>query len=63
MILVLDKGRVAEYNSPLNLLKNKDGIFHLMVHATGPSSAESGKTGPTPQQNPNKINFCIIKLF
>lgn len=39
-ILVLDKGKVAEFASPKKLLKNKNGIFFSMVQATGKSSAE-----------------------
>lgn len=38
-ILVLDKGRVAEFDSAQNLLKNKAGIFTGMVEATGEASA------------------------
>lgn len=39
-ILVLDRGAVAEYDSPIHLLKNKNGIFYSMVQATGRSSAK-----------------------
>uniref|UniRef100_A0A6B2KWP4 Uncharacterized protein n=1 Tax=Arcella intermedia TaxID=1963864 RepID=A0A6B2KWP4_9EUKA len=39
MILVLEKGEIAEYDSPVNLL-NLQGLFYSMVQATGPSSAE-----------------------
>jgi len=35
MVLVLDKGVVAEYDTPLNLLKKNDGVFYSMVQATG----------------------------
>jgi len=38
-ILVLDKGELAEYDTPPKLLERK-GIFHSMVQATGKSSAE-----------------------
>lgn len=34
-ILVLDQGRVAEYDSPWNLLQNQDGIFSSMVENSG----------------------------
>lgn len=40
MILVLEKGEMAEFDTPLQLLSKKDGIFYSMVQATGPSSAE-----------------------
>jgi ABC-type multidrug transport system fused ATPase/permease subunit len=39
-VLVLDKGALAEYDSPKNLLANPNGIFTSMVDATGPGSAE-----------------------
>jgi len=39
MVLVLEKGEVAEYDSPLSLLQ-KQGLFYSMVQATGASSAE-----------------------
>lgn len=34
-ILVMNFGKVAEYDSPENLMKIKDGIFKSMVNATG----------------------------
>lgn len=38
-VLVLDKGAVAQYDSPANLLEDHTGIFHSMVEATGPNVA------------------------
>jgi ATP-binding cassette, subfamily C (CFTR/MRP), member 4 len=38
-ILVMNFGKVAEFDSPLKLLNNSDGIFSSMVKATG--AAES----------------------
>ncbi|KAL2912111.1 Transporter of the ATP-binding cassette (ABC) [Polyrhizophydium stewartii] len=34
-VLVLDRGRVAEFGSPLELMANADGIFHSMCLETG----------------------------
>ena len=34
-IMVLDKGRIAEFDSVQELLKIQDGIFHSMVKAAG----------------------------
>jgi len=39
-ILVLERGELAEYDTPLHLLAKKDGIFYSMVQATGASTAE-----------------------
>eukprot|EP00163_Fabomonas_tropica_P004945 TRINITY_DN14419_c0_g1_i1.p1 TRINITY_DN14419_c0_g1~~TRINITY_DN14419_c0_g1_i1.p1 ORF type:complete len:148 (-),score=40.94 TRINITY_DN14419_c0_g1_i1:85-528(-) len=38
-ILVLDKGRVAEFDSPVNLLQDPSGLFYSMIEDTGASSA------------------------
>jgi ABC-type multidrug transport system fused ATPase/permease subunit len=38
-IMVLDKGKVVEFDSPVNLLSNKKGILYKMVEATGEDSA------------------------
>jgi ABC-type multidrug transport system fused ATPase/permease subunit len=38
-IMVLDKGKLIEFDSPANLLKDSKGIFTSMVDATGPDSA------------------------
>jgi ABC-type multidrug transport system fused ATPase/permease subunit len=39
-VLVLDKGKVVEFDTPSKLLDNTDGIFTSMVNATGPANAE-----------------------
>jgi len=38
-VLVLDAGQVAEFDDPVNLLRNEDGIFNSMVKATGKETA------------------------
>jgi len=42
-VLVMDKGKVAEFGSPKSLLENEDGIFTAMVNATGLESAAALK--------------------
>jgi len=37
---VLDRGTVAQFDTPAKLLEDRNGIFAKMVEATGPSSAE-----------------------
>ncbi|KAL2337305.1 hypothetical protein Fmac_011751 [Flemingia macrophylla] len=39
-ILLLDSGRVLEYNSPEELLKNEGTAFYKMVQSTGPANAQ-----------------------
>ena len=34
-ILVLDKGQVAEYDTPSNLLANPEGLFYGMAFSAG----------------------------
>ncbi len=34
-VMVLDKGKVIEYDIPSNLLKNHEGLLYGMVQATG----------------------------
>jgi ABC-type multidrug transport system ATPase subunit len=36
-IIVLDKGTLAEFDTPARLLEHDDGIFASMVDATGPT--------------------------
>jgi len=38
-VMVLDKGTLAEFDSPANLLRNPNGIFSSMVRDTGEASA------------------------
>ena len=32
LIMVMDKGRIAEYDSPKNLLKNTNSLYHKMIN-------------------------------
>lgn len=34
-IVVLDQGKIVEFDSPINLLNNKEGYFSKMVDDTG----------------------------
>ncbi len=38
--MVLDQGRLVEFDTPINLLNDKDGLLYSMVAATGAKSAE-----------------------
>mmetsp|Transcript_13817 Transcript_13817/g.24995 ORF Transcript_13817/g.24995 Transcript_13817/m.24995 type:complete len:441 (+) Transcript_13817:2679-4001(+) len=38
-VIVMDKGKVAEFGSPRDLLEDETGMFTAMVNATGPESA------------------------
>ena len=40
-VLVMDKGRAAEFDSPANLLSIKDGVFSELVNSTGVESAKA----------------------
>ncbi|KAL7542622.1 hypothetical protein ACHAXR_012333 [Thalassiosira sp. AJA248-18] len=42
-VIVMDRGRVAEFGSPRKLLKDETGIFTGLVNATGPESASQLK--------------------
>ncbi|XP_027205501.2 ATP-binding cassette subfamily C member 4-like [Dermatophagoides pteronyssinus] len=43
-ILVLDAGRVAQFDTPNNLLQDSNGIFYNLIEQTGPQMAEKLKT-------------------
>jgi ATP-binding cassette subfamily C (CFTR/MRP) protein 4 len=49
-VLVLDAGRVAEYDAPHTLLQNEAGIFTGMVDAHGESSAAALRAQAQQQQ-------------
>lgn len=38
-IMVLDAGKIVEFDTPANLLNKKDGVLHGMVEATGAENA------------------------
>ncbi|KAI8616941.1 P-loop containing nucleoside triphosphate hydrolase protein [Chytriomyces sp. MP71] len=42
-VLVLDHGKVAEYDTPRNLLANEEGIFYSLIMQTGEANAETLK--------------------
>ena len=42
-VLVLDAGKVVEFDEPITLMKNEDGIFSSMCRATGKDSAKKLK--------------------
>jgi len=42
-ILVMNFGKVEEFDTPFNLLKLEGGIFADMVNATGPSESKNLK--------------------
>ncbi|XP_026808487.1 probable multidrug resistance-associated protein lethal(2)03659 isoform X2 [Rhopalosiphum maidis] len=39
-ILVMDAGKIVEFDHPYTLLKNKNGCFYKMVEQTGPNNAK-----------------------
>jgi len=39
-VLVMDAGKLVEFDEPVKLLENKDGIFRSLVDQTGPAGAQ-----------------------
>jgi len=39
-VLVMDAGKMVEFDHPYNLLKNKDGFLYKMVDQTGKATAD-----------------------
>lgn len=60
-VLVLDAGRVVEFDEPHLLLKREDGIFSSMVKMTGKGMEhnlrEMAKTSFYNKRDPNKHNM------
>ena len=51
VILVVDKGRAAEFGTPAELLSREDSIFSELVESTGKESAQTLRSmvfKPTP---------------
>jgi ATP-binding cassette, subfamily C (CFTR/MRP), member 1 len=46
-VLVLDKGEIAEFDSPESLLQNPDSIFYSMAKDAGISSIENSQKQDT----------------
>lgn len=38
-VLVMDAGRLVEFDEPISLLQNKDGVFRSLVDQTGPAGS------------------------
>jgi ATP-binding cassette, subfamily C (CFTR/MRP), member 1 len=45
-VLVLDKGEIAEFDSPDSLLQNPDSIFYSMAKDAGISGVSSIENNP-----------------
>ncbi|KAJ3408448.1 hypothetical protein HDV05_004980 [Chytridiales sp. JEL 0842] len=39
-VLVMDAGKIMEFDEPINLLKDKDGVFRSLVDQTGDAAAQ-----------------------
>lgn len=39
-VLVMDAGRLVEFDEPISLLQNKDGVFRSLVDQTGPAGSQ-----------------------
>ncbi|KAJ2516993.1 hypothetical protein GGI11_003289, partial [Coemansia sp. RSA 2049] len=62
-VLVLDNGRVAEYDTPYNLFQKEDGIFRSMCKESGEYEYMSGSVTSIQQRTKNYIKAvlsCII---
>ncbi|ORX97979.1 P-loop containing nucleoside triphosphate hydrolase protein [Basidiobolus meristosporus CBS 931.73] len=72
-ILVLDEGKVVEFDTPINLLNNPDGFFYSLVKQNGDEAVErlkqmaSARTSHPPQihisaESPNRTDFIPPSL-
>ncbi|XP_027198223.2 ATP-binding cassette sub-family C member 4-like [Dermatophagoides pteronyssinus] len=43
-IIVMDAGRVAQFDTPLNLIQNEQGIFYNLIQLSGPQMIEKLKS-------------------
>uniref|UniRef100_A0A8C7JLX7 ATP binding cassette subfamily C member 4 (PEL blood group) n=1 Tax=Oncorhynchus kisutch TaxID=8019 RepID=A0A8C7JLX7_ONCKI len=71
-ILVLDAGRIQEYDEPYVLLQNQEGVFYQMVQQTGKAEAASllhaakqvtDPTNPALLLCPNSVKHILIYIF
>uniref|UniRef100_A0A673JK08 Multidrug resistance-associated protein 4-like n=1 Tax=Sinocyclocheilus rhinocerous TaxID=307959 RepID=A0A673JK08_9TELE len=60
-ILVLDAGRIHEYDAPHVLLQNQNGIFYKMVQQTG--KAEAASLLQTAKQVSRALHIAVKSLY
>ncbi|KAJ2156306.1 hypothetical protein GGF46_005277 [Coemansia sp. RSA 552] len=51
-ILVIDAGRVAEFDTPKNLLKNKESLFAKLIQESSASTGPKDGEGPEDEEEP-----------
>uniref|UniRef100_A0AAQ5YHY8 Multidrug resistance-associated protein 4 n=1 Tax=Amphiprion ocellaris TaxID=80972 RepID=A0AAQ5YHY8_AMPOC len=61
-ILVLDAGRIQEYDEPYVLLQNQEGLFYQMVQQTGRAEAASLLHTAKQVTTSTFIPYCIISF-
>lgn len=76
-VLVMDAGRLVEFDEPIKLLANKDGVFRNLVDQTGPQGAQklveiaqeahdnrvkNGYSFPQYQENEDEKSFNVAQL-
>jgi ABC-type multidrug transport system fused ATPase/permease subunit len=59
-ILVLDAGKIVEFDTPTNLLAKRDGMLRMLVDSTGPATAarleKMAEDAAREKQQSKKIN-------